>query len=79
MHYSSLIPDKERGQYRLYYCGFDPLSEKKCFIALSESRDLKSFEPVRIKQGTSEYPAHVIDVKDRGVDACKHGVEAVVI
>jgi hypothetical protein len=79
MHYSSLIPDKESGQYRLYYCGFDPLSEKACFIALSESGDLKSFEPVKIKQGTSKYPAHVIDIKDRGVDVCEDGVSGVAI
>ena len=78
-HYSSLIPDKESGKYRLYYCGFDPLNEKNCYIALSESKDLKTFEPVKIKQGSSGYPAHVIDIKDSGQEAGEYGVSGVVI
>ena len=78
MHYSSLIPDKKRGIYRLYYCGFDPLNEKNCFVALSESSDLRSFKPVEIKKGNADYPAHVIDIKDRGVEAGQFGVSGVV-
>ncbi len=70
----SLIPDKGSGKYRLYYNGFDPLNEVNCFTALSESNDLRSFEPVKIKPGNSRYPAHVIDIRDRGVDACEHGM-----
>ena len=70
----SLIPDGESGRYRLYYNGFDPLNESDCFTALSESSDLKSFEPARIRQDTSKCPAHVIEITDRGVDACEHGM-----
>ena len=77
-HYSSLIPDRASGKYRLYYCGFDPLNEKNCYVALSESSDLKSFDPVNIKKASSAYPAHVLDIKDRGSDACENGVEGVV-
>ena len=78
-HYSSLIPDKERGTYRLYYCGFNPLEEKQCVIALSESRDLRSFEPVKIKQGNSNYPGHVIEILANGRDVSEQGVNGVVI
>ena len=75
----SLIPDKASGKYRLYYNGFDPLNEVNCFTALSESGDLQSFEPVEIKPSTSKHPAHVIDIKGEGVDACEHGMRTFVI
>lgn len=77
-HYSSLIPDRVNGKYRFYYCGFDPLNEKNCYIALSESNDLRSFDPVKIKRGDSRHPAHVIDIRDGKADACENGVEGVV-
>jgi hypothetical protein len=70
----SLIPDEESGKYRLYYNGFDPIQESNCFTALSESSDLQSFEPVKIRQGNSDSPAHAITIMDRGADAAEHGM-----
>jgi len=71
---SSLIADEQSGKYRLYFNGFSPLNEGNCYTALVESSDLQSFEPIKIKQGNSKYPAHVIDIKDNGVNVCENGM-----
>jgi len=75
----SLIADEQSGKYRLYYNGFDPIVESKCLTAVAESSDLQSFEPVKIRQASSKYPEHAIDIKDRGMDVCEHGTRTYVI